>query len=506
MSGEQRTTDLLSQKEADTVAVLTEMAFDAHFFDEGAWMNLLAFLKKNPCGVIVDGALTRLDRPEILNDELTFWTKSEEECDVASGEVKNRERLQHMLGIQYRILAKRMKELRQALGPKAQIFLSMRGDDVHGSLSALLHEILLLRGDKCEEKIGELQQKRGALGKQAKGLAKTKQNLAKGVKPGAKLSVKVARKLAVVEKELGNIGAAVGKLDGEIAATKKEMQYAREPKAGPRHQCETRKLIEGFYASVGAICKSVGAEFTYEQKMLSFGDLRINWDHNGNEKSWGAILRIEECLVAGTHGKMQRARSNVGVALKEFVRAAEKTHPDVILRGGHDGRCFWRMQRLKTTPDELNYKTQMLYDSERIDDCVTLVCAPPFENQERIGRFVKGAESVRMSGGKPLNTRSHEVFKRYSNGGVSGVLFFSKSKGAPKGFVGMRCIQYYDFLTGAVLDQPSEFAAFSASADEHIGVREAEDMTRDGFVEMHKTYLTKPLVICGQRAVIKGYV
>ncbi|MBI2075592.1 MAG: hypothetical protein HYT82_02910 [Candidatus Harrisonbacteria bacterium] len=317
--------------------------------------------------------------------------------------------------------------------------------------------------------------------------------------------MKATRKLQAVEKDLVNIGAALGKLNADIGVMRKEQDLYREPKEGPYHQSETRKLVKGFYASVGAICKGVDAELTHKQEVLTFGNLRVDYAHS-RHKTWGVLLRIEDCMVAATHGKKQNARRQTGVALKEFVRVAKESHPDVILESGHHGKGFKRYQRLHTTPDEVNYKNQMKYDSERTDDGVTLICALPFENQERIGRFVKGEEPVRMSGGKPQASRSHAVFNRYHNNGVSGLTIISKPKGAPVGVVATRFIQYDDFLSGAVLDQPSEFAAFSASADEHIGAREAEDMTRAGFVEMHKTYLTKPLVLCGSVARIRGYV
>ncbi|MDO8585382.1 MAG: hypothetical protein Q7R85_04700 [bacterium] len=502
----QRTIDLLAEKEADTVAMLSELGFDTDFFDEGAWNNLLAFAKKSPwiTGYIVDGALTRLDRPEILNKDLTHWHKSKEECEEESIKVKSRDRLEHMQGIQLGILQRRLAELRKA-APKAKIVVSESGDDIQHSFSRLLNAILLRSGEECEEEIGRLNRKCGELKKQAKGMEKTKKNLVKDVKPEAKVSTKVTRKLQTVEKDLGNIGAALGKLNTDIDAMRKKQALYREPKEGPTHQYETKKLVEGFYASVGAICKGVGAEFTNKQGVLTFGDLRVDYAH-GRHKTWATLLRIEECMVAATHGKQQHARRLAGAAIKDLVRVAEETRPDVILESGHHGKGFKRYQRLKTMPDEVNYKNQMKYDSERTDDGVTLVCALPFENQARIARFVKGEEPVRMSGGKPQASRSHAVFNRYHNNGVSGLTIISKPKGAPVGVVATRWIQYNDFLTGAVLEQPSEFAAFSASADEHIGAREAEDMTRAGFVEMHKTYLAKPFVLCGSAARIRGYV
>lgn len=506
MSGEQRTIDLLMQREADTIAVISETGVDAEYFNAEAWKTKLAFLKASPWinGAYVDGMLTRLDRPEILNDRLTFWTKSEEECDAASAEVKNFERLQHMRDVQLDILKERLSELRAAM-PKAKIVFSLRGDDVQYALSALLHEILLLRDAQCEEKIGELQQKRGALKAQAKVLAKAKANFAKDVKPGAKPKVKVARKLASAEKQLQDFSGAMGKIDGDIAEVRKEQKFFREKKVGPRHQLETRKLVEGYYASVRKICDGLGIEFIYEAKVVKFGGLAVDVDHSRG-KAWKAMLRIEECLVASTHGKMQRARIGFKMATKEFIAEAEETHPDVIMETGHHGKFFKRLQRLRTRPNEVNFKNQMKYDTEREDEYVTLVCMPPFEDQKRIREYKTGKKYIRMSGGKPTNTRSHEAFNRLENNGVSGIGILSKPKGASKGMVAVRCIQYDDFVTGAVLHQPEEFAAFTASADEHIGAREAQDIVRDGFVKVHETYLAKPMMLCGQKARIKGYV
>lgn len=506
MSGERKSLDLLFEKDADTIVVISEAQVDTEFFNAEAWKTTLAFLKASPWvnGAYVDGMLTRLDRPEILCDELTHWTKSEAECDAESEAVRNRERLQHMRDVQLAMLKARLTELRAAM-PKAKIVFSLRGDDMQYSFSALLHEILLLRDQECEEKVGSLQAKRGALQKEAKDLAKAVKNFAKDIKPGEKPSVKTAKKMASAEKHLQDLNIAIGKINSEIIATKKQQQFFREKKEGPRHQLETRKLVEGYYASVKSICDELGVEFIHDARIVKFGGLTVDVDHSRG-KAWTAMLRVEECLVAATHGKMQNARRNFAMATKEFIAEAEKTHPDVILETGHHGKAFKRLQRLRTRPNEVNFKNNMKYDPNRKDEYVTLVCAPPFEDQERIREYKTGKKFIRMSGGKPTSTRNHEVFKRLDNNGVSGLGFISKPKGAPTGMVAVRFIQYADFKDKSVLYQPEEFAAFTASADEHIGAREAQDIVRDGFVKVHEIALAKSITLCGVKARVKGYV
>ena len=68
-----------TKKKTQRAYFFSEMGYDTHFFNKDAYENLLKFVERDPdeIMVVVDGALTRLDRPEVLNDRLTYLDKND---------------------------------------------------------------------------------------------------------------------------------------------------------------------------------------------------------------------------------------------------------------------------------------------------------------------------------------------------------------------------------------------------------------------------------------------
>ena len=94
------------------VYVLSEVGYDTVFFNPAAYDTLLDFMSQdqNLSGIVIDGAVTRLDRPEYLNDKLSYWTNSEEECFEETDKISNRRQYKHMMEVQLQILEERLKE------------------------------------------------------------------------------------------------------------------------------------------------------------------------------------------------------------------------------------------------------------------------------------------------------------------------------------------------------------------------------------------------------------
>ena len=111
-------------KKTSRVYILSEVGFDTDFFNEQAFDNLLEFIRrdKHITGILLDGALTRLDRPEILNELLSYWNKTETECDDASLNIPYHKQYQHMLAVQMNILRNYLLKIKRA-APKANIVL-----------------------------------------------------------------------------------------------------------------------------------------------------------------------------------------------------------------------------------------------------------------------------------------------------------------------------------------------------------------------------------------------
>lgn len=502
---------LLQRKGGDYVLVLSEVAFDAAYFNEAAWKNLLRFLAKNSwiTGVIVDGPWTRLDRPEILNSLLTYWDlKSEEECKEASERVPNWEQVQHMQRIQFEILGKRLAELRAA-APKTKIVLSIHSDDTHHAVSAVLHELLISRQVKIESSVDSLKGKRSTLVAKAKALNQQSRSVAKqlrSAKKGANAKPAAQRKLNKLTADLAMVGTNIREINQKIGGLVAEAGLFREKKTRPTHQFVTKDVVQKLHASVKAICDANKAEFTSEPGVLVFGDLIVDYSHS-RHKTWIPVLDIENKLVASTHGNAACLQKAYAAALNKLGREAMKTGVvDVILESGHHGKGFKQFQLLRVPEDATNFKDQMKYASGRTETYTTLVCALPFEDQELIARFVDGKEPERMSLGKPMSTRKHAAFDRDANDSVSGVTIIGKLPGAPSGMVMTRWIQYHDFIDGSVLSQPDEYAAVTLSGDEHIGSRESRPAARAGLTLLHRTYTNEAFGFCGRPARLKGYL
>ena len=97
---------------------LSEVGFDSEFCTKSAWDNLIEFLKQNPDinTVLIDGTLSRLDRPEFLTDDelFTYWYKTVEEAEEISKQIPNYEQFTTMAKIQLKILERHLTALRTA--------------------------------------------------------------------------------------------------------------------------------------------------------------------------------------------------------------------------------------------------------------------------------------------------------------------------------------------------------------------------------------------------------
>ncbi|GEM_PF-2594051 len=503
--------DMIKKVGGDYVIVLSEPAFDAAYFNPLAWKNLLKFLKKSPwiTGILLDGPWTRLDRPEILDTLMTYWDlKSEEECKEASERVPNWEQVQSMQRTQFEILGHRLAELRAA-APDAEIVLSIYCDDTHHSVSAELHELLISRQVKIESSIDSLKGKRSMLIAKAKELNKVSRDVAKQLRKRTKsVNAKPAaqQKLNKLTANLAMVGTNIREINQKIGGLTDEAGLFREKKTRPTHQFVTADVVRMVEASVRAICDVNKVKFTSKPGVLVFGDLVIDYSHSRNERSWAPMRDAGDKLVSHVHGKKESLHQAYADALRELGKTAMETGSvDVVLNSGHDGVGFKQFQLIEVDEDAANFKDESKYGTGRITGThVTLVCAIPFEDQEKIGDFKKGKEPVRMSLGKPMGTRKHAAFDRDSNDSVSGVTIIGKFPGAPTGMVMTRFIEYDRVLNGTVLNQPDEYVGVTLSGDEHIGSRESRPAVRRGLSLLHSQYLGEKFSFCGRPAILKG--
>lgn len=477
-----------TNKKVQRAYFFSEMAYDAHFFNSVAYENLLKFVEQDPdeIMIVVDGALTRLDRPEILNDLLTYWNKSESECRNISEVVKNYEQSQHMLRIQFEILDERMAELRKRLpnAEKHHLVLCVEGDDTQYTVSKLLQDLLIHRKAQIDMAI---KVKVGEKKRMAEEYKKAKQKFEKD-QPA--LKERKSRRESLNRQIEG-----LKRVEAQIVANKEELSLYREQKIRPTHQFVTATLIESIIQAYRKICKKYNIKFIDRPaRLLKFGktagDFVIKYAHNGHKTHVPTLARHE----AFTHSVVEKVIGDV-----------EAERVDAHVEGGHSGIGYSTTQKTKDDPAETNFQGQADYDPTiaPLENYAKICMAIPFEDQELIAKFMENEEQTRMSFGKPIGSRSHEVFRRFSNGSVSGMFMLTRCE---DGLLVPRYIQYKNFLDGSVLKQPKRYWAIWATSDEHIGSPEENPTVRDGFQKLFEEHSKKPFNFHGKPVHLGGYI
>jgi hypothetical protein len=487
-----------NKKKVQRAYFLSEVAYDAYFFNEFAYENLLKFIEKDPDEkmLVIDGALTRLDRPEILNHLLTFWHKTESECRKASEDVHNYEQSQKMLDIQIdQILDKRLAELRKRFPDKnnTKLVLCIDNDDTQYTVSQMLKELLINRRAQIGTALKELAGEKKKLTADHKRLQQEFQK----DQPTLKLC-KTKR-----EKINGQI-KALKKIEADIVASEQELNLFREQKVRPTHQFVTKTFVERLGQRYKEICKKYKVKFIDHPMVLKFGesadDFTIKYTHSGH-KTWVPVLKRDESITRSVLAN-QTQYNNL---IKKIAGAAEAERVDAHVESGHHGIGYATTQKLKDDPAETNFQGNADYDPMIAPqkDYVKICLAIPFEDQERIARFMENQEQVRMSIGKPIGSRSHEVFRRFSNESVSGMFMLTRSE---DGLIWTRYIQYQNFKDGSVLKQPERYWATWATSDEHLGDPAENPMVRDGFQALFEEHAKKPFNFYGKPVHLGGYM
>ncbi|NQU78664.1 hypothetical protein HQ545_02755 [Candidatus Woesearchaeota archaeon] len=460
------------------VYVLSELGYDADYFNASAYENLLRLMEsdKDITGVIVDGALTRLDRPEFLNDKLTYWNKSEDECKEICDTVPNRDQYKNMMGCQLEIVESRLKELRERV-PHAKVVFSLDGDDVQYTISAMLNEMLVRGKLNIGESINKLKTKKNELKKKQKDFQKGYDGMQSDNTSG--------RERGSVKRKIGTCNTKIDNIEDKLQDLYEEQKLYREKKVRPSHQHFTRKFIEEFHGMYSELCQKYDVELVTNQTLLDFDGLVIDYAHS-RHKTGNVIKTRDKRLVKSLHGMYDKLK---GI--------------DVILESGHFGIGFKQLQKLRDHPDESNFRNQSSYDPNSFDDHVTVVMCLPFEDQSAVGDYVKGRQPFRMSGGKPVNTRKIAATDRYNNGGVSGLTIIGKTS---EGNVRTEWVQYNNFIDGSVLQQPEEYSIICLSSDEHLGSPESSPIVIDGWVDCYIELLENSEKFRGKPAYAKGYI
>ncbi|MBW2999670.1 hypothetical protein KY339_03280 [Candidatus Woesearchaeota archaeon] len=489
---DKNTLEQIVESKKSRVYVLSEVGFDTDYFNPKAYDNLLELMSqdKEISGVIIDGALTRLDRPEFLNDELSYWKKSEKECMEETENIPNKRQYKSMRDTQLSILEQKLREIKDKVPQAKEIVFSIDSDDIQYTVSAMVNEMLLRGQKEIKESITKLREKRKGWNKEYTKLQKEYERLEKIEDSG--------RKKAGLKKRINNYEGKIERIEEKIKDKSDEQKLYREKKARPAHQYFTARFVKKLYRRYQELCDSIGVKLVTKPSVLQFDNLVVEYAHS-RHATWAMLKRRDKALLESTHGKLDKDQKKAF----NFLKKASAEGIDVILESGHAGIGYKQFQKIKDNASETNFKNQSLYDPDIAEEHITIVMALPFEDQEKVSRFVKGEEPVRMSGGKPMNTRKHAAVDRDNNDSVSGLTVITQDE---NGLIGTEWIQYQNFADGSVLKQPEEYSIICASSDEHIGAPEENLMARDGLIALYNKLLKKPSSFRGKKAFAKGYI
>jgi hypothetical protein len=465
------------------VAYLSEVGYDTEYFDrpdsKAAYDNAVEYLArdKSITGILVDGAMTRLDRPQFLNSQFTYWDKSEDECREATEAIKNRDQYMNMMLTQLGIVEDRLKELRQRVPHAEKIVLSIHSEDVQHTASAMLNEMIIRRQSNIGDSINKLKSKKNELKKKRTAFEKDFKNI-ETVRGKSKERRSLKGKIDTCTRK-------VDRIETKLTDMYDEQQLYREKMVRPFPQYTTNEFLGHIFTLYKTMCDRHGVELVTSEDKLVFDDhLVIDYAHS-RHNTWHPVKNREKKLVKEVHGKMRKLK---GI--------------DVVLESGHFGVGYKQLQKLGDSPEETNFENPS-YTGTVCDDHVTIVMATPFENQAAIAEYVKGRKAMRMSGGKPMNTRKIAATDRYRNGSVSALTIIDKDE---KGIVSTEWIEYGKFIDGSALDQSAEYAIIAASADEHLRSPEARPIITDGWVEWMKRLVVEGTDFRGKRSFAKGYI
>lgn len=483
------------------LAYLDEVGFDSEFCTAIAWENLIKLVRQNLDinAVLIDGALSRLDRPEFLTDEelFTYWYKTIEEAEEISNQIPNYEQFTTMAKIQLKILERHLAALKTAR-PDLQILLSTDSDGMQHSFTYRLNEILVSKQKDLSDAIEAANKKIKKQKRVCKASNKTLSDLNKKEKKADKENAKAMSSIAnAMSKEFEKLKSADEVIKEQrtlIEVKSAKLQLFRDKKIRPMHQALTRKVTKKIYENLERVCRRVKVKLIPGPTIIMVNDMVIDYSHS-RHFTWGIIKGNDKNLLNGLVGAIPEYQEKV-----KKITGGRKA--DIVLQG-HHGTGWTHVQRSHYQTDSLNFNDISRFDSTVVEEYLHFIVAPTFEDQTKVAEFLNTKRPDRMGpSGKPISTRNNPAIDRYRNGGVSGIVIMSKNELG----IGKQSIAYQKFLDGSVLTQPDKYHAIIASSDEHKFHPAEDPLAQLGLLSLFENLLKSPFTFRGKPALASGYL
>lgn len=472
------------------VCFVSEVGFGTEFFTEVAWQNLLKFINLNPDikVVVVDGAISRMNRPEVLNEFLTYWKKTREEAEEINNRIPNNEQYQILLRKMMELVNKRMEELKKKC-PQVKVVLCECTDAMQHSFTFTLNYLLLVQSNNLGQKIKDVS---GKINEKKAKCVNIKDRRKRYESKTSKAAQKMVTKLNVdLETYEAEIVREKTERDGLIA---EKQELYRVNKISPLHQVVTVELTNQILGELKQICDKLGVVFLPEPTTLVVGALAIPYAHS-RHSTWEVSGNRPDALLKSFFGVMDGY-------VNEILEATGAR--EVVVVESHHGSGWKHTQRTGYQTDTLNFSDIASFGSSVKEKHLHFLIPPTFEDQKKVDEFIDGHRIDRLgAAGKATGSRNSEAIERRKKGGVTGIAVLTYN---PELGVGTQFVQYKKFKDGSALIKRAEYPAIVLSSDEHIKSVFEDLAARRGLIALAKRLADSGFSFRGGRAFMRGYI
>ncbi len=469
-----------------SVYFMDQVLFDSKLFNQGNWINTIHYLSQvQPDAVWLSAAITRIDRPEYKLPELvSFWMTKEKVRDQLKTGPSLNDPLQNLMGREFEIAEKRFSELRQAL-PNAKLYYHWSTDDGF-STNRIIHYLALKHRRELKGRLKHIEARADFFQSRIRKKYREKRDFREEMRDLAEETEyekinSLKQEIRDCESELDNLNRSFRELRKEINVSEEELEYFRPRKESPVHQMIVSEGFRFMKEKYAEILQKHDIEF-----LIGEAEIEVN----GNNIIVNENARMYDSPIVN---RAKRLSEDIHTKTKELH---EK---DILLIvEGHQGR--YDFMRIDTSPSnaELNgeYEGLWFQPLDSYPESIYVCVLPVYHDLDKAARFVRGKEPERLSGRKPVGSRSHYAIKRLGKGAISALFGFHIDE---EGRVG-RELTAYDAATKGITI-PERWYEEEGHSDMHLFCPSTDIALVDGAKERrlrkwkeNRTFLDRPIV------------
>ena len=470
---------------------MDQVLFDSLAYNGDAWANTLDYLNGvKPDAVVLSGALTRTDRPEIKMGDLTHWDSEKDllslvakfstKKDSGGNEVQRENRhdftqkemnqimrsssgerflelfdlrdkykepssapllydsVESDMSREFKIAKSRFRELRGALGDDTDIYYAFSQDDGF-SANRLSHYYATSHGLGLKTDVGAIESEISELKREEKKWKKAKDK----VKRGSKRSF---------QAEIDKIRSKIRIREARLAESESERsEFDRPRKESAPHQIFASAGYHTVADQYKKILDRYGMKYLHRQSILDLGDSRL-------------LFKAKD---GSTDAPKKSSPKELNDSLNKKVRELLANDIRFFVQGG-EGKFWHGRFDEPATAEEINNSMRKTWQPglSTYGDSVYALMLPVCHDQRVIADIFRQDSELmqnRFGGRAPNGNRKHYAVNMFEQGGASGLIGFVTDGKRP----GIECISYDKLLKG--IPRIKYWSAVEVQADRHSG-------------------------------------